>query len=176
MQKYIGCKMVEAERCVKVNGKLYDCLPDMDPTKGAIIEYGYKVRYEDGYESFSPKAVFEKAYMPIGNNITITQDNVAGFIKEVYSMTIGEKTTFVKATLINGFELCETSSCVDPKNYDEKLGIQCCMERIYDKIWHLLGFLLQTAVGGVKMPDDAIMDNETYEILRGNYGKQETDL
>lgn len=176
MQKYIGCKMVEAKSCVRVNGKVYDSMPDMDPTKDSIVEVGYKVRYEDGYESFSPKAVFEKAYMPIGNNVTITNDNVIGFIKEIYSTTIGEKTTFVRVTLINGFELCETSSCVDPKNYDEKLGVQCCMERIYDKIWHLLGFLLQTAVGGVIFPSHECMDTETYEILRGNYGKQKTDL
>ena len=153
MAKYIGCKMVDAEPCVKVNGKLYDCLPDMDPTKGAIIEYGYKVRYEDGYESFSPKDVFEKAYMQVGSNNTITQNNVNSFIKDVYSTTIGEKTTLVKVTLINGFELCETSSCVDAKNYNEKIGVQCCMQRIYDKIWHLLGFLLQTAIGGMKVAE-----------------------
>ena len=29
------------------------------------MEEGYKVRYPDGYESFSPKAVFEAAYRPI---------------------------------------------------------------------------------------------------------------
>lgn len=150
MQKYIGCKMVEAEP----------------------VEHGYKVRYADGYESFSPKEVFEKAYMPIGDNNTITQENVSGFIKGIYSATIGEKTTFVKVTLINGFELCETSSCVDPKNYNKEIGIQCCLDRIFDKIWHLLGFLLQTAVGGLKMPDDAIMDNDTYEILRRKYERK----
>ena len=30
-----------------------------------LMEEGYKVRYQDGYESFSPKAVFEAAYRPI---------------------------------------------------------------------------------------------------------------
>ena len=153
MQKYIGCKMVEAEPCVKVKGKIYDCVLDVVLTGEEIkaIEYGYKVRYADGYESFSPKDVFEKAYMQVGSNNTITQNNVNSFIKDVYSTTIGEKTTLVKVTLINGFVLCETSSCVDVKNYNEEIGVQCCMQRIDDKIWHVLGFLLQTAVGGMKV-------------------------
>lgn len=150
MKKYIGCKMVEATPCVKVNGEIYDSLPDMDMKAGHIIEDGYKVRYEDGYESFSPKAVFEKAYMQIGDNNTIIAPNIEAFLKEVYVTTIGDKTTLVKATLANGFIICETSSCVDPANYDEEIGAQICMERIYNKIWELLGFLLQTAIIGVK--------------------------
>lgn len=35
------------------------------------------------------------------------------------------------------------------ENYDEKLGEEICMKRIRNKVWELLGFLLQTAVGGV---------------------------
>ena len=150
MKKYIGCKMVEAEPCVKVNGKIYDSLPDMDIRAGHIIEYGYKVRYEDGYESFSPKSVFEKAYMQVENDNTIIAPNVESFIKEVYVTTIGEKTTLVKTTLVNGFIICETNSCVDPANYDEEAGAQICMEKIIGKIWELLEFLLQTAIVGVK--------------------------
>lgn len=152
MKKYIGCKMVEAEPCVKVKGKLYDCEPDMVLTSEEIaeVQHGYKVRYEDGYESFSPKDVFEKAYMRVEDNNTITAPDVEAFIKEVYVTTIGEKTTLVKTTLVNGFIICETSSCVDPANYDEEVGAQICMEKIIGKIWELLGFLLQTAIVGVK--------------------------
>ncbi|MCD8136722.1 MAG: DUF2829 domain-containing protein, partial [Parabacteroides gordonii] len=56
MKKYIGTKQIEAEPMVagdasnlgfKTNGNGGD---------------GYHVRYEDGYESWSPKDVFEKAY------------------------------------------------------------------------------------------------------------------
>ena len=161
MKKYIGCKMVEAEPCCKVTTKVRGgkcntsfVLPSETKTGGSEIvkiEDGYKVRYADGYESWSPKDVFEEAYMEISDNNTITQHNVAGFIKEVYSMTIGDKTTLVKVTLVNGFELCETSSCVDPKNYNEEIGVQICLDKINDKIWHLLGFLLQTAIGGMKV-------------------------
>lgn len=61
-----------------------------------------------------------------------------------------EGSTAVRAMLRNGFELVEASSCVSPENYDEKLGREICMKKIKDRVWYLLGFLLQTAVNGVK--------------------------
>ena len=42
----------------------------------------------------------------------------------------------------------ESSSCVDSKNYSEADGYDICMGKIKDKIWMLLGFLLQTAWHG----------------------------
>ena len=75
---------------------------------------------------------------------------VDDFIGHVEVMTMGEKTTVVKATLKNGFEIVEASSCVSKENYDEKLGAEICLEKIKDKIWSFLGFLLQTGVHGVK--------------------------
>ena len=63
MQKYIGTKIIEAAPAIRKGGKVYEegwPIPkSMDPT-----EEGYKVRYPDGYESWSPKDVFEEAYRP----------------------------------------------------------------------------------------------------------------
>ena len=63
MQKYIGTKIIEAVPAIRKGGKVYEegwPIPkSMDPT-----EDGYKVRYPDGYESWSPKGVFEEAYRP----------------------------------------------------------------------------------------------------------------
>ena len=63
MQKYIGTKIIEAVPAIRKGGKVYEegwPIPkSMDPT-----EEGYKVRYPDGYESWSPKGVFEEAYRP----------------------------------------------------------------------------------------------------------------
>ncbi|OUB10956.1 hypothetical protein BK708_30095 [Bacillus thuringiensis serovar yunnanensis] len=53
------------------------------------------------------------------------------------------KCTVVVAKLPNGFILTESSACVDPTNYDVNIGIECCKERIIDKIWHLEGYRLQ---------------------------------
>lgn len=118
---------------------------------------GYRILYSDGYESWCPNRVFEDAYLEIENNSALESDKpsisprmVEDFIKEIHTQTLGEKTTLVRAVLRNGFEIIEASSCVSVENYDEKMGEQICLEKIKDKIWMLLGFLLQTAVNGVK--------------------------
>lgn len=156
MDKYIGTKIIEAEPAIRKGGKVYNIPNDPIPKTMEPVEEGYRVRYPDGYESWSPKEVFEKAYMKIIPNprlktdISISQQMVDDFIKEVHVSTLGEKTTLVRVVLVNGFELIESSACVDKENYDEAIGAECCLAKIKDKVWTLLGFLLQTGVGGVK--------------------------
>lgn len=51
----------------------------------------------------------------------------------------------VRCILKNGFELVE-SSAAWTRNYSEEIGQEeACMEKDRDRIWNLLGFLLQTA-------------------------------
>ena len=62
--KYLGVKIVDAEpmtqgqQWAESHNGVSCCLPGED-------REGYKVVYEDGYVSWSPKEVFEKAYRPI---------------------------------------------------------------------------------------------------------------
>jgi hypothetical protein len=65
MKNYIGIKWIQAELCQGYNNKCVNT-NDMYPSD-AVFEEGYKVVYEDGYESWSPKDVFEKAYQPTDN-------------------------------------------------------------------------------------------------------------
>lgn len=67
MKKYQGTKEVHAEPMM-----LGDFIETRkrnpyanDPNLHPIDEKGYLVVYEDGYESWSPKEVFEQAYSPI---------------------------------------------------------------------------------------------------------------
>lgn len=67
MQKYIGTKIIEAEPALRVTGK--DFTKRIQPVDQPMCiddtyEHGYKVIYPDGYESWSPKDVFEEAYRP----------------------------------------------------------------------------------------------------------------
>lgn len=155
MEMYIGTKLVEAVPAIRKGGTVYEMdqpIPkSMDPE-----EDGYKVRYADGYESWSPKDVFERSYLKLTVNPklrtskpSISQKMVDDFIVAKEVSTLGDKVTVVRATLRNGFELVESSACVSPENYDEKLGAEICMEKIKDKVWFLLGFLLQTGVNGL---------------------------
>jgi hypothetical protein len=81
----------------------------------------------------------------------ITAEDVDAFIKEIKPFKVGDKTTVVQVILANGFELIESSACVDPANYDEDLGIHFAMEKIKDKVWFLLGFLLQNKLSGYEL-------------------------
>lgn len=152
MKQYIGTKIISAKPMTKGDFNKYKGYenPKSPDTKG------YMVVYPDGYESWSPAEVFEKAYLLLDVNTDLRTDNpsisqamVDNFIAETEVITMGEKTTVVRAVLINGFEIIEASSCVSVENYDKRLGTEICLGRIKNKIWELLGFLLQTAVNGI---------------------------
>jgi hypothetical protein len=149
MKAYIGCKMIKAAPAIRKGGKIY-LLDEPVPKSMDPVEEGYKVLYPDGYVSFSPKDVFEKSYFELKCEDKISQEDVDRFIACYEDFKLGEKTTAVKSTLMNGFTLVESSSCVDPKNFSQDIGINICLEHINDKVWYLLGFLLQTAKDGVK--------------------------
>lgn len=79
---------------------------------------------------------------------SISSEMVDRAIVHTETKTMGDKTTIVRATLWNGFEIVEASSCVSPENYNVYIGESNCLEKIRNKVWMFLGFLLQTAVGG----------------------------
>lgn len=168
--KYIGTKLIEAVPARYISDEKQGAiLAEGEKPKAWMEELlknpekrvreGYKVTYPDGYSSFSPKDVFEKAYLPMIVNPelktdkpSVSQEMVDDFILETWTSTLGEKTTVVRAVLRNGFEIVESSACVSKENYDEGYGAEICMEKIRDRVWYLLGFLLQTAVHGVGGP------------------------
>lgn len=154
MRNYIGTKLIQAKPMTRGEYNQYRgwAIPaDENPA-----DEGYLVKYSDSYVSWSPKDVFEKAYLPMAVNErlrtdkpSIGQQMVDDFIVSAEVQTMGEKCTVVRAVLRNGFEIVESSACVSKENYDETLGAEICMKKIKDKVWFLLGFLLQTAVNGV---------------------------
>lgn len=152
MKKYIGCKLVGAEPTTRgrYNAFMGRNLP------GNKDDEGYLVEYPDGYISWSPKETFEKAYLKVDDNkdlpsgVSIGQDMVDDFIAYYDVQTMGENTTVVRCVLRNGFTIVESSSCVDPANYSVETGMKICLDKIKDKIWELLGFLLQTAWHGIR--------------------------
>ena len=90
MEKYLGVKIVQASKQFKVIKDLENdskCMPivyldnvdDIENNENIIFE-GYKVVYEDGYTSWSPKDVFEKAYKKVGNysSILVDADTITG--------------------------------------------------------------------------------------------------
>lgn len=77
---------------------------------------------------------------------TVTKEEVMANMKDVVCRTeevFGKPVTNVSVRMKNGFTLHETTTCVDPENYDEKIGKRICLQRIEEKIWFLLGYALQ---------------------------------
>ncbi|MDR3561249.1 MAG: DUF2829 domain-containing protein [Negativicutes bacterium] len=58
MERHIGVKIIHAEPMTAAERKTY--FPNIKPSTEE--EDGYKVVYPDGYESWSPKSVFDEAY------------------------------------------------------------------------------------------------------------------
>ena len=143
LKTYIGVKQLQARPM----------------TRGEYSDYrgnepGYLVVYPqpDGstYESWSPKDVFEAAYLELSDPTRITEAEVDAMIGEVVSAPLDGKTTHVRVELLTGFVQHEMSSCVDPANYDHELGSRLARKRIKDRIWLMLGFVLQWARCGLR--------------------------
>jgi hypothetical protein len=116
---------------------------------------GYAVYYPDGYVSWSPKDAFERAYFPLADpaGTKICEADVDAFLLEPDPTQIEFKTTLVIQDTITGSVQHEFSSCVDPANYDHELGTSICVERIKDRIWPMLGFVLQWGRNGLTMKE-----------------------
>jgi hypothetical protein len=149
MKTYIGIKLLKAKPMTR--GEYNDYRGWKIPENETASDDGYLVSYQpDGYESWSPKSVFESAYFPIAAEDRISQADVDAFMGTVTSQQLDNKTTHVRAELLTGFVQHEVSSCVKPENYDHEIGVECATNRIKDRVWMLLGFVLQWATYGVK--------------------------
>lgn len=147
---YIGVKMIKARKAWRVNGNniIYDLNHKINDND--FVDEGYEVEYSDSCKSFSPKDVFEKAYYQILDPTKISEGDVLNFIKESYSLRLGEKTTVVCDTTLTGFDTVGIAACVNPSTYNHDIGCGVARRDIKDKIWGHLGFVLQWAINGLK--------------------------
>lgn len=142
MKNYIGVKIVQAEL---MN------LGEYNKARGWITPHsedpecpGYLIVYPDGYRSWSPKEIFESAYLFMGDDVSkISPEMVESFISASEALKLDAKTALLKVETLSGFVQYEVSSCVDPKNFDMELGTAICKERIKNTLWLCLGFVLQ---------------------------------
>lgn len=112
------------------DGKQHGCVSgDMFDKYFDVVE----VKPENMFKTFQTKVT--------GSDVDDLLERSKFIIDRVF-----DKCTIVSCQLPNGFVIVETSSCVDPDNYDEDLGVEVCMKRIKDKVWELEGYLLQNDI------------------------------
>lgn len=80
------------------------------------------------------------------NKVTQLQIEALMAATDFHEYHHNNKVTIVVATLPNGFTITESSACVDPANYDGKIGAEICKKRIENKVWELEGYLLQEKI------------------------------
>lgn len=118
-------------------------------------------------------------------NNTVTKKQIDKIVKnsEIDVKTVFDKCTVVTMRLPNGFILTESSACVDPKNYDVKLGERVCKEKLINKIWELEGYRLQNELhSNAEKPqylnckicittstDDDLTVGKIYDIVDGKF-------
>lgn len=89
MKKYLGTKLVTAKPMTRVEAEVILGKPAKQEYSGE----GYLVRYEDGYQSWSPKEVFDKAYKPADNfldRLIIERDEVQQRLSSLTSALMQE--------------------------------------------------------------------------------------
>lgn len=77
---------------------------------------------------------------------TVTIEQVKENMQDVIVRTLddfGKPCTYVTVRMKNGFTLRESTTCVDPANYNEDIGKEICLKKIENQIWFLLGYQLQ---------------------------------
>lgn len=79
-------------------------------------------------------------------SISVTQDQINNIIKmsekKVFHRVF-DKQCVVVIKIKNGFTIVGESACVDPTNYNEKIGYEIAIKSIEKRLWELEGYLLQ---------------------------------
>lgn len=159
MKHYIGCKLVEAEPALRINGEVVQQEEDyIDIPPEATVEEGYCVRYPDGYESWSPKKVFEKSYFQVDDSVVQGEKNVS---RRMVDEFVSHMQVFIApamephivrlvCTLRNGTILSEKFDCVDPDAFSEEFGEKICWMKIQKYIEAYLDFLIKMGKNGIQ--------------------------
>lgn len=145
--KAIGIKMVDlqpmvAKEAIEKGYKIGDC---------DVRCMGYEITYPDGYRSWCPKDVANKAYFPLHNSDgdKISQEDIDNFVAYSELTKVGTKTTNITLTTITGFEVNGQSSCVKAEDHNLSIGLKYARPKAEDIIWLCLGFVLQWAKYGL---------------------------
>ena len=145
--KYIRVNIVDAEPMTRHE---FDNLKEQDHACPYDAE-GYHVIYPDGYESWCPKAQFDRAGFPIKMEDRISPEDVAEFVARGTedAEKIGEKTLLLARKYATGIEDFATSSCVNPEYFSAEIGIENAREKLDGQVWAFLGWALGWAREGV---------------------------
>ena len=112
---------------------------------------GYNVFYSNGYRDWLPQEIFESMFLKINKDDRLTQKDIDNWMgmSIVTTTDADERTTLVKVDMPSGFIEWEPSSCISAHNYNNTVGKQIALRHIEDRVWKMLGFVLQWGIHGI---------------------------
>ena len=124
-----------------INGKEFLDKIEKEREESIKVEKAIDKILNDLFEKYEDSTEEE----PCTTSNKITDRDIHNILAKTLIKTkkYGDKTAVLMATLPNGFEIVTSSSCVDPKNFDMKIGEEICMKKLEDKICELEGYRLQ---------------------------------
>lgn len=120
---------------------------------GGTVHYISQKIFEENFEVVVPPEVMDES----GAFVSAERVEQVMNHSKVVVYKVFDKCTVVVCQLPNGFVIVESSACVDPKNYDEEIGIEICMNRIKDKVWEMEGYRLQEDIYSANNATDNIV-------------------
>lgn len=143
----------------KVNAQVYGRVDtcgaypeERDGVPGYVVAYPAAGEMRD--ETWVPKDIFESEWHGFGETGSrLGQESATSFVLSSQFRKSGEKTVVCLLTLRNGYEVTASSSCVDPANFDFRMGCEIAERRAMEKVYELLGFVLQWLGNGLEPID-----------------------
>lgn len=127
-------KVGEVFKISNIIGHIIVIVSEETGERGAISDVGIRTYFEKVEEPTNDKPLKGVSYEKIEKLMAEADINVTTFFG---------KTTVVAAQFPNGFVITESSSCVDPRVYDEEEGKQICLKRIKERLWEMEAYFLQ---------------------------------
>ncbi len=134
MKQYIGCKELEAKPMTREDAEKH-LGRDVG---GDRTGEGYLVEYEGGYQAWSPKDVFEKAYQelhPDGYEFDVNPENIE-LPSHVYRMTIEFGDLFKKTEALATFVMGEKYKTLSEKEQNRMAKQLRCMVMYRDVLYN----------------------------------------
>ena len=137
-----------------------------DVSESGVITFEYNNGQYMGCMSYDQ---FEKYFVKYEETspTSVSEEQIEEIMKESKFIvtSVFDKCTIVSCKLPNGFVLVESSACIDPQNYNQKMGVEICMNRIKEKLFEMEAYRLQQELweeGGYD-DDDEDEDSDEYE-------------
>lgn len=150
-------KIGEVFKISNIIGNIVVIISEETGERGAISDIGIRTYFEKVEEPADDKPLKGVSYEKIEKLMAEADINVTTFF---------DKTTVVAVQFPNGFVITESSSCVDPRAYDEEEGKQICLKRIKERLWEMEGYFLQEQEYLWKESYDVVVKSENKKMKK----------